>query len=80
MDDLFDKRSVKSKLVDFMKAKQYIRTSEVIRWGYEHYSNTAERTARKLAQKGLIRRLNDLEKFQRFGYNLKEDVWYYIKN
>jgi hypothetical protein len=65
----------KQALYDWMVAQHRpIKTSEVIRWGSDHFSNRADRNARQLANDGKIERLSDTEKQQLFG-NIKEDVW-----
>lgn len=74
MNDFFDKRSAKDKLYDWMKSRQWTRTSEVIKWGSQNFSNRAERDARILAQDGKIRRMSDDEKKRIIGFS-KEDVW-----
>jgi hypothetical protein len=61
-------------LLDWIRAQGVVRTHEVIAWGLAHYSNRADRDARALAAKGLIRRLSDFEKETRFG-KVKEDAW-----
>lgn len=74
MADLFDKRSVKEKLYDWMKSRQWTRTSDVIKWGSANFSNGAERAARLLASEGKIRRMTDEEKTRILGFS-KEDIW-----
>lgn len=75
MTDLFTSHlTKKEQLYLFIKGKEFVRTSEVIRWGTENFSNRAERDARQLAQDGLIVRMDDSEKRFR-GFNTKEDIW-----
>ena len=74
MNDLFDKRNAKEKLLAWASEKQYIRTSEVIAWGSKNFSNRALRNMQQLAQDGLFVRLTDEEKLREFGC-IKEDVW-----
>jgi hypothetical protein len=69
--------SRKEQLYLFIKARVYCKTSEVLRWGVDNFSNRADRDARALAEEipPRIRRLEDHEKiFRGFG-KLKEDVW-----
>ena len=76
MSDLF--KSKKDLLLDYIKAKHYCRTSEVIKFGSDHFDNRADRNARLLAEEGRIKRVSDEEKVFRFQ-NTKEDVWEFIK-
>ena len=76
-NDLFAptmRRSKKQQLLEWIQENGCVKTHEVIAWGLAHYTNGAERYARKLAEEGKLRRLNDLEKFVKFG-KVKEDVW-----
>jgi len=73
--DLFPQRlSDKDLLCEFMKQKRWARTSEIIRFGSEHFSNRADRNARQLAREGLIRRMNKQLQDLRFG-KIGERVW-----
>ena len=72
MTDLF--KSKKEQLLDFIRAKNYVRTSDVIKWGSLNYCNGAERHARTLAKEGKIIRLTQQEKVFRFG-KTREDIW-----
>lgn len=79
-DDLFAKpKDMKGQLLNFIKQRKWVRTSEIMRWGLDHFYNRADRTARDLAKEGKIRRMaEDLKNF-RFN-NTKEDVWEYVSN
>jgi hypothetical protein len=57
-----------------MLTKDYVRTSDVIRWGTKNFSNRADRDARLLAESGTIRRLTEEEKRRYFGL-ISEDVY-----
>ena len=74
--DLFaPKLTAKDRLYEWMKSqKRYIKTSEIIRYGVENYSNRADRNARQLAQEGKIKRIDDQLKRMIFN-KIKEDVW-----
>jgi hypothetical protein len=72
--NLFQKPSKKEQLLSYIRALRYVKTSEVINWGSDHYSNRADRDARQLAQEGKIRRLSKEERMLRFG-NIKEFVY-----
>lgn len=74
MNDLFEKRSAKDKLLDWIRSRNWAKTSDVIRWGAEHYSNRALRNAQQLAHDGFIKRMDDEEKRMLFG-PIREDVW-----
>ena len=63
------------KLLHYIKTKRIVPTSGVLAWGVNNHSNRADRNARALAERGLIRRMTDDEK-QQHGYGLSvEDVW-----
>ncbi|MFA6142479.1 MAG: hypothetical protein WC738_04200 [Candidatus Omnitrophota bacterium] len=76
VQDLFTKvrHDKKEQLFEFIKARRYVKTSDVIRWGLDNYHNRADRDARDLAGEGRIRRMNTEVKERIFGH-LKEDVW-----
>lgn len=76
MSDLFTAiLPKKEQLYLFIREKVYCRTSDVIRWGSDNFSNRADRDARLLAAEGKIRRMTPEEKvFRGFGKS-KEDVW-----
>ena len=75
MSDLFTLHlTKKEQLYLFIKEKVYCKTSDVIRWGTENFSNRADRDARALAEEGKIRRLTEKEEVFR-GFHGKEGVW-----
>ena len=56
-------------------SSQYIRTSEIIKWGCnDGYSNRAARNARVLANKGVIQRISRTEATL-LGFNTKEGIY-----
>lgn len=73
MNDLFVKTTHKDDLYLFIKGRGRCRTSEVIRWGLDNYYTRADRTARELAEEGLIWRMR--EDLRDMFYDTKEDVW-----
>jgi len=78
--DLFTRPKVdyKQKLLEFIKARHHVKTSEVIRWGLDNYHTRADRDARDLASEGRIRRMNPEVQERLYKY-LREDVWEYIE-
>jgi len=75
MTDLFAKeKTKKAQLLDYLRAKKWCRTSEVILWGTRNFCNRAERNARQLAEEGKIKRMSDEDKKFYFA-GAKEDVW-----
>ena len=68
------KTSKKSLLLSWIRSKGRARTHEVIEWGLQNFTTGADRYARKLAQEGKLRRMNDQEKSAVYG-RTKEDVW-----
>jgi hypothetical protein len=70
----FIKKSKKEQLLDWIREKKVVKTSDVIQWGVFNYCNRAMRNAQQLAQDGLIERLDKHDKYTMFG-NIKEDVW-----
>lgn len=73
--DLFDKRTAKEKLLDFIREKRIVFTHQVIEWGLNNKSNRADRNARQLAKEGFIRRMDEARKKFLFPYGVREDVW-----
>lgn len=67
-------KSKKAQLKEYIRACHVVKTSDVIRWGSENYSNRAERDARDMAENGQIRRMSAEDKKLRFG-DIKEEVW-----
>lgn len=72
--DLFTHKTAKQKLYDFIRQKRYVRTSEIIRFALDNFSNRGDRNARQLAREGRIRRMPHNKKIRLFG-NIAEDVW-----
>ena len=68
----------REQILEFIKLRHYVRTSDLIKFGLSIYTNRGDRYGRDLAEEGRIRRLTDDEKIMRFG-NIKEDVWQFIK-
>ena len=58
----------------WMLEKKTFKTSDIIQWGLDSFSNRASRTAREYAQLGLIRRLTKFEKECR-NIDSKEGVY-----
>ena len=75
MNDLL--KTDKELLLDFIKQKHWVKTSDVIKFGVENYSNRADRNARQLAKEGKIKRMSEEERKFRFG-NIKEGIYEYI--
>ena len=74
--DLF--KSKKTQILDFIKLRHYVKTSDLIKFGLSLYTNRGDRYGRDLAEEGRIRRLSDSEKIMRFG-RIREDIWEFIK-
>lgn len=74
MTDLFQKKTKKEMLLEFVREKKYAKSHEITEWGLKNYLNSAERRMRELSQEGKVRRLNKVEKQFRFG-DIREDVW-----
>ena len=66
--------SNKHSLLMWMLEKKTFKTSDIIQWGLDSFSNRASRTAREYAQLGLIRRLTKFEKECR-GIKNKEGIY-----
>lgn len=75
-NELFENKTKKEQLLDYIAQKHWVKTHEIIKWGLENYHVRAERTARELAQGNKIYRMPSQEKILRFG-NIKEDIWVY---
>ena len=74
MTDLFQKLTKKEELLKWLKERRRAKTSEVIRWGVDNYSNRSERNARQLAKEGKIKRMDEWHKIAIYG-DTKEEAW-----
>lgn len=77
--DLFNPtKTKKQELLEFIKARHWVKTSQVIQFGQEHYYNRAEKTAREFAEgeHPKIKRMPKDEVMLRFG-DIHEGVWVY---
>ena len=80
MTDLFDRHAERSgtkreKFREWIMQREWVTTSDVIRWGLDNFYNRADREARALAEDGKLRRLTDEEKIRVLGKNSRQDVW-----
>lgn len=66
--------SKKDQLLIWLRTKQYVKTSDIMKWGIDNYCNCPDRIARKLAEDGALRRMAKETKILLFG-NISEDVW-----
>ena len=66
--------SDKDRLKEWLRGRPYVKTSDVIRFGSENFSNRANRNKQELVQDGVLRRLPDDECILKFGV-LTEDVY-----
>lgn len=67
----------KAQLECYLRDRRVFKSSDVIKWGTENYSNRADRYKRELAEEGKIRRYTDEEKANA-GFNTKESVYVWI--
>lgn len=70
--------SKKEQILNFIRNRQYCRTSDLIKFGLSIYTNRGDRYGRDLAEEGRIRRLSDDEKALRFGHT-REDIWEFVR-
>jgi 5'(3')-deoxyribonucleotidase len=70
------KENDKDRLYEWIKKyfKRYIKTSDIIKWGAEHYSNRADRNARDLRKEGKLRRLTKAEMILS-GFDTTEGIY-----
>ena len=61
------KTSDKQRLMEWLSKKRYVKSSEIIKWGAENYSNRAMRNAQNLRETGQLRRLSKRETERIFG-------------
>ena len=81
MQELFPEYTVtkKQQLLDYIKQRHYVPTSEINRWGLDHFHIRADRDARDLAEEGRIRRLTKEEMLtSRFGH-MKQGIWVFVR-
>lgn len=71
--------NAKEKLLAEIQRRQIMKTSDVIRYGMENFSNRAERNMRQLHVDGKVIRMPEEEKLIKYG-NLKEEIWKVLKN
>ena len=74
--DMF--KNKKEQILDFIRQRKRVRTSDVIRFGLSIYTTRGDRYARDLAEEGRIKRLSDWNKRMLFG-KTREDIWEFIK-
>ena len=80
MNDLFvvaPPKTKKEQILNYIKQKQWARTSDVIKFGLSIFTNRGDRYARELAEEVKIKRMADEFKAIRFG-RTREEVWEYI--
>lgn len=64
----------KDRVLQTIRARGRMKTSDVIKFGSQIFSNRAERDARQLVQDGLLWRMREDLKVKYYG-NIKEDVF-----
>ena len=75
MDDLF--RSKTEQFWSWLRRQELVRTSEIVRWGANNYCNDAPRLARKLREKGRLKRLTN-EEMTLYGYGKTAEKIYRV--
>ncbi len=78
VQDLFIKQTAKDRLYDFIKATGHRKTSEIIRFASDNFSNRGDRDARLLASEGKIRRMCKSHKDMLYP-GTKELIWEIIR-
>lgn len=82
MTDLNGKETLmnaKENLKSFLSSKKYWRTSEIIKFGADNFSNRADRNARVLRSEGFLKRLS-LEETKKIFGNTKEQGYEVLGN
>ena len=76
-DDFFKKPHYPDMLTEWFSIMKYAKSSEVAQWGVDHFCVDAGRLARRLADRGVIRRMSEERKAQVYGFipNMKEKAW-----
>lgn len=72
MQDLFLNKS--EQLLQFCKSKYIFSKADIMRFGLENYYLRADRTIREFVRRGMIRRIESQEAYER---NLKGRMAYY---
>lgn len=75
MNDLFDKRTMKDQLLDWMLRRNWTSTADVDQWGLANMHIRARRDAQELCEAGKIRRMTDAEQSKNLGYVRKMGYW-----
>ena len=78
MTYLFNQPPAKTRLYLWLRERKWAKTSEILRWGTDNYSNRADRNCRLLAQEGKIKRMDKQKKICYFGH-IAEEVWEIIQ-
>ena len=65
--DLFDKRSAKQKLYQWLRDKKHALSHEIIDWGRNNYCNHALRRLRELKAEGKVRKMPTSKKISYYG-------------
>jgi hypothetical protein len=74
MTDLFEIKTKKQELLDFIRLKRRVSTADVMAWGLREHYISADRKARELATEGKIRRIPDSGKTAQELMS-KQDYW-----
>lgn len=74
MNDLFDSRTSKEKLLEWLRSRNWTRTHEVDEWGLKNYHIRARRDVQEFVQKGFLRRMTKEELERIFGSS-REGAW-----
>jgi len=73
-ETLFDHRTSKEKLLDFIRVRKVVKTSDCIKFASNNYSNRGDRDARQLAEEGKIKRMDEGRKKFLFP-ECREEIW-----
>jgi len=62
-------------VLEFILRHDYIDTASIINYGLKNHFTSAERTARRLAEQGYIKRMTKEEQKEKFPNIRKQKVW-----
>ncbi len=78
MVDLFDKRSAKTRLYEWLQHHKHALSHEIIAWGSRNNCNHPLRRLRELMAEGKVRKMSDTKRISYYG-NGREKAYEIIR-
>ena len=74
MTDLFEKKTAKTRLHEWLKVEKHALSHSIIAWGQRHNCNWPMRRLNELKAEGKVRRMPDEKRINYYG-NGREQAW-----